>query len=104
MVSVTNVHPYPRGTENHAKMKGRGIYAPGDGITLSELLHMLKEEGIAFLNSVSISGSIKWERPETADEVADRIRRQKEHDEYTRQGRYKAYLKMKEEFEPEGLD
>lgn len=96
-----DAQPYVRGTDPSPDVKGRMITVPGgEGITVSELVRIVKQDAPnVYLSDIRlVGGHAKWERLETADEAAARATRFVEREQYVREGRYKAYLKMKEEF------
>lgn len=103
---VYDSYPHAYGTDRSPQTKGRILIAPGSAestntrdLTLSEVLSIVKDEGISLLSEVTfVGGHVKWKRPETADEASARAERNSERDKSSREARYNAYLRLKEEF------
>jgi len=99
--------PHPQGKSLVPQMSGRTLTIPGgEGITLSEVLKIMKDNGVNLLNEVRfVGGHLKWQVEETAEEAAARAARVQKREDEDRRRRYDYYLKLKAEFEspsPEG--
>lgn len=106
---IYDSHPYAAGGGLTRLPQGRMLIVPGGrdaGIPLSEVLKIVKDEGVSLLNEVIlVGGHVKWSRLETPEEAVARSKRFAEKEKKAREGRYNYYLKLKAEFEapsPEG--